>query len=44
MSYSNWPPRSRCTHTQEFPVEAANEALQRLKHDQINGAAALRIS
>jgi propanol-preferring alcohol dehydrogenase len=32
------------THTQEFPLEAANEALQRLKHDQINGAAVLRVS
>jgi propanol-preferring alcohol dehydrogenase len=32
------------THTQEFPLEAANEALQKLKHDQINGAAVLRVS
>jgi propanol-preferring alcohol dehydrogenase len=31
------------THTQEFPLEAANEALQQLKHDAINGAAVLRI-
>jgi len=32
------------THTQEFPLEQANEALQALKHDRINGAAVLRIS
>ncbi|MBI3911512.1 MAG: zinc-dependent alcohol dehydrogenase family protein [Armatimonadetes bacterium] len=32
------------TRTQEFPLEAANEALQRLKQDQINGAAVLRVS
>jgi propanol-preferring alcohol dehydrogenase len=32
------------THTEEFPLEAANEALRRLKHDQINGAAVLRVS
>src|SRR5260370_35517936 len=32
------------THTQEFPLEAANEALQMLKRDQINGAAVLRIA
>lgn len=32
------------THTEEFPLEAANEALRRLKRDQINGAAVLRIS
>jgi propanol-preferring alcohol dehydrogenase len=32
------------THTQEFYLEAANEALLRLKQDQINGAAVLRVS
>lgn len=32
------------THTEEFPLEAANEALNRLKNDQIQGAAVLRIS
>jgi len=32
------------THTREFPLEQANEALQALKQDQINGAAVLRIS
>jgi propanol-preferring alcohol dehydrogenase len=32
------------THTQEFPLEAANEALRMLKGDQINGAAVLRIA
>jgi propanol-preferring alcohol dehydrogenase len=32
------------THTEEFPLERANEALQKLKNDQINGAAVLRIS
>ena len=32
------------TQTTEFPLEQANEALQALKHDQINGAAVLRIS
>jgi propanol-preferring alcohol dehydrogenase len=32
------------THTEEFPLDAANEALRRLKHDGINGAAVLRIS
>lgn len=32
------------THTEEFPLEEANQALYRLKHDQINGAAVLRIS
>jgi propanol-preferring alcohol dehydrogenase len=31
------------TQTTEFPLEQANEALQALKHDQINGAAVLRI-
>jgi propanol-preferring alcohol dehydrogenase len=31
------------THTQEFCLEAANEALLKLKHDQINGAAVLRL-
>jgi len=32
------------TRTTEFPLEQANEALQALKHDQINGAAVLRVS
>jgi propanol-preferring alcohol dehydrogenase len=32
------------THTEEFPLEAANEALRKLKHDGINGAAVLRIA
>jgi len=32
------------THTEEFPLEQANDALWKLKHDQINGAAVLRVS
>lgn len=32
------------TKTMEFPLEQANEALQLLKSDQINGAAVLRVS
>jgi propanol-preferring alcohol dehydrogenase len=32
------------THTEEFPLDAANEGLRSLKHDGINGAAVLRIS
>ncbi len=32
------------THTETFPLEAANEALQRLKHDQIEGAGVLQIT
>jgi len=32
------------THTREFPLEAANDALRMLKHDQINGAAVLKVS
>ncbi len=32
------------THTEEFPLEQANQALQKLKNDQINGAAVLRIA
>lgn len=32
------------THTEEFPLEQANEALQRLRHDQIQGAAVLRVA
>jgi propanol-preferring alcohol dehydrogenase len=32
------------THTEEFPLAEANEALRRLKQDQIEGAAVLRIS
>lgn len=31
------------TRTRAFPLEQANEALQALKHDQINGAAVLRV-
>lgn len=31
-------------HTEEFPLEAANEALLRLKQDRIQGAAVLRVS
>jgi propanol-preferring alcohol dehydrogenase len=31
------------THTQEFRLEEANEALRRLKHDEIRGAAVLKI-
>ncbi len=30
------------TQTQAFPLEDANEALRRLKHDEITGAAVLR--
>ncbi len=32
------------THTEEFPLEQANEALRRLRHDQIQGAAVLRVA
>lgn len=32
------------TQTTEFPLAQANEALQALKHDQINGTAVLRVS
>ncbi len=32
------------THTEEFPLEKANDALYRLRHDQINGAAVLRVT
>jgi propanol-preferring alcohol dehydrogenase len=32
------------TVTQEFPLEQANEALQHLKSDQVNGAAVLRVA
>ena len=32
------------TKTQEFPLEEANEALQALKQDRIQGAAVLRVS
>lgn len=31
-------------HTEEFPLERANDALWKLQHDQINGAAVLRVS
>jgi propanol-preferring alcohol dehydrogenase len=32
------------THTEEFLLEEANEALWKLKYDQVNGAAVLRVS
>lgn len=32
------------SHTEEFPLERANDALWKLQHDQINGAAVLRVS
>ena len=32
------------THTEEFPLEQANAALWKLKHDQVRGAAVLRVS
>ncbi|UCH34083.1 MAG: zinc-dependent alcohol dehydrogenase family protein [Armatimonadota bacterium] len=32
------------THTQPFPLEQANEALRRLKRDEISGAAVLEIT
>jgi len=32
------------THTEEFPLEQANAALWKLKHDQINGAAVLKVA
>jgi propanol-preferring alcohol dehydrogenase len=32
------------SHTIEMPLEQANEALQMLKHDQLSGAAVLRVS
>lgn len=32
------------THTEEYPLEAANQALHRLKYDQVRGAAVLRVS
>jgi propanol-preferring alcohol dehydrogenase len=31
-------------HTQAFPLAEANEALRRLKHDEIDGAAVLRVA
>jgi len=31
-------------HTTEFPLSDANIALQKLKHDEVNGAAVLRVS
>lgn len=31
------------TRTEEFPLEQANQALQKLRNDQINGAAVLRV-
>ena len=32
-----------CTHTETFPLENANEALERLRHDGIRGAAVLMV-
>jgi propanol-preferring alcohol dehydrogenase len=32
-----------CTHTETFPLENANEALERLRHDGIRGAAVLTV-
>ncbi|MCS6927363.1 MAG: zinc-dependent alcohol dehydrogenase family protein [Candidatus Binatia bacterium] len=32
------------THTETFPLEQANEALGKLKHDQVNGAAVLHVA
>src|SRR5262249_28833919 len=32
------------THTQEYPLEAANQALMDLKGDRINGAGVLRVA
>lgn len=32
------------THTEEFPLERATDALRRLRHDEINGAAVLRVA
>lgn len=32
------------SHTEEFSLERANDALWKLQHDQINGAAVLRVS
>jgi len=32
------------THIEEFPLTYANEALWKLKHDQVNGAAVLRVA
>jgi propanol-preferring alcohol dehydrogenase len=32
------------SHTEEFPLEQANVALGKLKHDQVKGAAVLRVS
>jgi propanol-preferring alcohol dehydrogenase len=32
------------SHTEEFPLTAANEALWKLRHDQVNGAAVLRVA
>jgi len=32
-----------CTHTERFPLENANEALERLRHDGIRGAAVLTV-
>jgi alcohol dehydrogenase, propanol-preferring len=32
------------THTMPFPLSEANEALRMLKHDELKGAAVLRVS
>ncbi|MBM4256253.1 MAG: zinc-dependent alcohol dehydrogenase family protein [Deltaproteobacteria bacterium] len=32
------------SHTEEYPLDAANDALWKLRHDQINGAAVLRVA
>jgi propanol-preferring alcohol dehydrogenase len=31
------------THTERFPLDNANEALERLRHDGIRGAAVLTV-
>ena len=39
------PNRGRMlAHTEEFVLAQANEALRRLKHDEIRGAAVLRVT
>ena len=32
------------SHTEEYPLDAANDALWKLRHDQIKGAAVLRVA
>ena len=42
--FSASPPRSRsASMVEEFPLEAANAALRRLKEDEVEGAAVLRV-